>query len=134
MRARSFLIVGLLVVAPRPAHAQESADREAVRRAALDYIEAFYEGDAAKIRRSIRPEVTKFGFYRGGSGATWESEPMSFDEMIAYAERVKSSGRGPRAGAPKEVMILDVQDQTAAAKVVAWWGTDYLHLAKYDGR
>jgi hypothetical protein len=60
---------------------------------------------------------------------------MSFEQMIAYAERVKSSGRGgPPAGAPKEVNLLDVQDQTAAAKVVAWWGTDYLHLAKYEGR
>ena len=36
--------------------------------------------------------------------------------------------------APKEVVLLEVLDQTAAAKVIAWWGTDYLHLAKYEGQ
>jgi Putative lumazine-binding len=134
MRPWRVLLVGLLLGVPRSGHAQAPSEREAVRRAALDYIEGFYEGDAAKIRRSIRPEVAKFGFYHSGSAAAWESEPMSFDEMIAYAERVKSSGRGAPPDAPKEVVILDVQDQTAAAKVIAWWGTDYLQLAKYDGR
>ena len=34
----------------------------------------------------------------------------------------------------KQVAVLDVLDQTASAKVVAMWGIDYMHLAKYDGR
>jgi hypothetical protein len=32
------------------------------------------------------------------------------------------------------VEIYDVQDQTASAKLTAWWGTDYLLLARIDGR
>ena len=38
------------------------------------------------------------------------------------------------ATAPKKVEIFDILDQTASAKLTAWWGTDYLLLAKYDGR
>ncbi len=34
----------------------------------------------------------------------------------------------------KNVEVLDYQDQTAAAKVTAWWGTDYVLLGKYNGR
>jgi hypothetical protein len=132
------LLLGLCLagtLAPRPAAAQAAADTEGVRRAALDYIEGFYEGDAAKLRRSVRPEAAKFGFYKSGQSTTYASEPMSFDEMIAYAERVKATGRGgPPPNAPKDVRVLDVQDQTAAAKVTAWWGTDYLQLARYDGK
>ena len=125
----------LILLLPPTAAAQSASDREGVRRAGLDYIEGFYEGDAAKLRRSIRPEVTKFGFFRESGAAQYSSEPMSFQQMIAYAERVKSTGQGgPPANAPREVILLDVQDQTAAAKIVAWWGTDYIHLAKYDGR
>lgn len=30
--------------------------------------------------------------------------------------------------------MYDVQDQTASAKLTAWWGTDYLLLAKEKGR
>ena len=113
--------------------AQHSPDEQGVRRAALDYLEGFYEGDASKLRRSIRPEVVKYGFWKEGAVA-YEGEPLTFDEMLAYAERVKQSGRTQPATAPKEVILLDVQDQTAAVKVTAWWGTDYLQLAKYDGR
>lgn len=124
-----------LAALPMPAFGQTNGDREGVRRASLDYIEGFYEGDAAKLRRSIRPDVTKFGFYKEGGSTQYASEPMSFEQMIAFADRVRTTGRGgPPANAPKEVILLDVQDQTAAAKIIAWWGTDYLHLAKYEGR
>ena len=30
--------------------------------------------------------------------------------------------------------MFDVQDQTASAKLTAYWGTDYFLLAKYDGQ
>lgn len=134
-RTRVLTLAFLALLLPVRADAQNGADRDGVRRAALDYIEGFYEGDASKLRRSIRPEVTKFGFFQEGGTAAYGSEPMSFDQMLEFAERVRTTGRGgPPANAPKEVILLDVQDQTAAAKIVAWWGTDYLHLAKYEGR
>jgi len=34
----------------------------------------------------------------------------------------------------KEIIIYDVQDHTASAKLIAVWGTNYMHLAKYNGR
>ena len=58
---------------------------------------------------------------------------MTFDQMIAFADGVKASGRSRPASDPKEVAILDILDQTATVKVTAYWGTDYLQLAKYDG-
>ena len=33
----------------------------------------------------------------------------------------------------KEVLVLDVLDQTATAKITAQWGIDYMQLAKFDG-
>lgn len=109
-------------------------ERAAVERAALDYLEGFYEGDAAKLRRGISPDVVKYGYFVPRDAATYTGEPMSFQEMLDYAERVKSTGRTAPADAPKEVEILDLLDQTAAVKVTAFWGSDYLQLAKVDGR
>lgn len=42
-----------------PAVAQQAStpDRDGVRRAALDYLEGFYEGDSTKIVRSVRPDA-----------------------------------------------------------------------------
>jgi hypothetical protein len=111
----------------------QATEREAVRRAALDYLEGFYEGDSSKLARSVRPDVRKAGFYRQGS-APYAAEEMPFKDMIDYANNFKKAGRTTPATAPREVIVHEVNDQTATAKVVAWWGIDYLQLAKYDGK
>jgi hypothetical protein len=129
----------LAVAAPSVLTAQHHADPQAhaeaaaVTRAALDYLEGFYEGDADKIRRGVHPEVTKYGFHRESAAEPYGGDDMSFDDMLAFANRVRESGRTRSADTVKEVILLDILDQTAAVKVVAYWGTDYLQLAKYEG-
>jgi Putative lumazine-binding len=132
-----YAMLGALVlgaVLARPAVAQQAADREGVRRAALDYLEGFYEGDSAKIVRSVRPDVRKVGYYTERGSSTYLSEGMSYAEMITYTNNFRKGGRKTPATAPREVIVGEVNDQTATAKVVAWWGIDYLQLAKYDGK
>jgi hypothetical protein len=114
--------------------AQSAADSAGVRAAVLDYVEGFYQGDSARLVRSIRPDVVKYGFFIPRNDSVYAGEPMSFAEMNAFANNVKRSGRPAPADAPKEIEVLDVADQTAAAKLTAWWGIDYLQLAKYGGR
>jgi hypothetical protein len=108
-------------------------EREEVRRAALDYLEGFYEGDTAKLVRAFRTEMFKYGFHRDSTGR-YEGSRMTFDEAMAYAKRVRASNRPVNPNWPKQVEIYEVLDQTASAKVTAWWGTDYLLLGKYNGR
>lgn len=47
---------------------------QAVGRAALDYLEGFYEGDSTKLIRSVSTEVLKFGFARADDGS-WQPGP-----------------------------------------------------------
>src|SRR5687767_3258636 len=108
------------------AQTSASNDSAAVRRAALDYIEGFYEGDTAKLVRSIRPEVFKYGFYQPRDSTKYVGEQMPWAEFLSYANRVKARNRPTPASAPRDVAIFEVQNQTASAKVTAWWGTDYL--------
>jgi hypothetical protein len=131
---QKFLILAAALAAPATLAAQASADSAAVHAAVLDYVEGFYQGDSTRLVRSIRPEVMKYGFFVPRDSTRYQGEPMSFAEMNAYANNVKRNNRPAPATAPKEIELLDVQDQTAAAKLTAWWGTDYLLLAKYDGR
>jgi hypothetical protein len=111
-----------------------SPDAYGVTRAARDYLEGFYEGDSTKIVRSISPTVVKYGYYVPKGDSTYHGEAMTFAEMLDYVRKVKARGRPVPATAPREVSLFEVLDQTATAKVVAWWGTDYLHFAKIDGR
>ena len=123
--------IGLLAISA-VSLAQTPDDRAAIERAALNYLEGFYEGSTEKIRQSVHPDAHKFGFYI--EDGKYKRAPMSFDEMLGYAEEVKASGDYPDKDAPKSVELLDVLDQTAVAKVYAWWGSDYMTLAKYDGK
>jgi hypothetical protein len=130
------LTIALLVLGTRSysASAQTPQDREDVKRTVLDYVEGFYEGDTAKIIRAFRPDVFKYGFDYDAKEHRYVGELMKYDEIIAYARRFKERGRSTRADAPKVVELFDVQDQTASAKLTAWWGIDYVLLAKFDGR
>ena len=124
-------LFGLALMVPAFAVAQSAADRAGAERAAMDYLEGFYEGSTEKLSRSVHPDVLKFGFYM--EDGEYHRTPMTFDEMLQFVTRVKERGNHPDASAPKRVEILDVLDQTAVAKVYAWWGSDYLNMAKYDG-
>jgi Putative lumazine-binding len=139
-RLLSIVLLGLSIPAVRPLRAQGGsaavtpAEREAVRRAVLDYVEGFYEGDSVKLARSVRPEIFKYGFWKARDSTRYAGEQMKFPEFFDYARRVKQNNRQAPPPAPKGVELYDVQDQTASAKLTASWGTDYLLLGKYDGR
>ena len=118
----------------RSERAARKADSIAVHRAVLDYVEGFYEGDTAKMIRSIRPEVAKSGFSLPRDSTQYVLRNMAWSQFLDYARRVKASNNPAPATAPKVIKVFDVQDQTASAKLRASWGTDYLLLGKYDGR
>ena len=82
----------------------------------------------------MRPEVHKYGFSRDRSTGVYAGSAMPWPAFLEFAGNVLRRNRPAPAGAPKEVQLLDVLDQTAAVKVTAYWGTDFLLLAKYDGR
>jgi len=55
--------------------------------------------------------------------------------MIDYAEGVKKRGVSPDVEKfPKKIEVFDMQDQTASAKLTAWWGSDYLLLSRINNR
>jgi hypothetical protein len=111
--------------------AQENLNETLVKQAVLDYIEALYEVDSSKIIQSVRPDLAKRGFQRNESGYT--EHPLTYEELVELAKTFNKDGKIPD-DAPKEVTIFEILDQTASAKAEAWWGIDFLHLAKYDGK
>lgn len=113
---------------------QAQDDKEKVAGAVADYVDAFYFGDTTKILRSISPHVVKYGYYRQRNDSTYNGEPMSFREMLDYAISVKKRNSPNADKLPKKIEVLDFQNMTASAKLTAWWGTDYILLAKQNGR
>lgn len=106
--------------------------RAEVERVAFDYIDGFYQGDTAKLVRAFRPDMYKYGFSRDTTGK-YTGMQMTYAAAIAYAKRVKARNTPVNPNWPRKVEIFEVSDQTASAKITAWWGIDYILLAKYDG-
>jgi hypothetical protein len=115
------------------AAAQNDAERAAVKQAAMNYIESVYNVDPSLVERGVHPDLVKRGFFIKRGETTYSPHTMTFAQLTELAKTYNAKGTIPK-DAPKEVVVFDVADQTASAKVTAIWGIDYLHLAKYDGK
>jgi putative lumazine-binding protein len=115
-------------------HDQTDADRDAVRQAALDYVEGVYNVDPSRIERSVHPNLAKLGFSRPPDEDAYRpAATTTFERLVEIAKNYNKEGKLSQ-DAPKEVTVLDVLDQIATVKLVAVWGVDYMHLAKLDGK
>ena len=116
------------------ARSQANAEKEAVGAAAMDYLVALYEAKPELIARSVHTDLAKRGYFRKKGETTFSNAPMSYQQLYDLAGTWNKDGKRPVATAPKEVVVYEVLNQTASAKVTALWGIDYMHLAKYDGK
>jgi len=129
---RLFPVLTLLLTGTLILPAQTEADTEAVRQAILHYVDALYEADTAQVYAGVHPALAKRGFWRPEDSPEYKGmSPMSFEQLVALSGKWNAKGWLP-VDAPKEIVIFEVQDQTATAKLTAEWGTDYFHLAKFD--
>ena len=117
-------------------HAQTRAsdEKEAVAAAAMDYLVALYEAKPELIARSVHPDLAKRGYFRKKGETAFSNATMSYQQLYDLAGTWNKDGKRPVATAPKDVVVFEVLNQTASAKVTALWGIDYMHLAKYDGK
>ena len=125
-------IVALIALGPVRSVAQTPADSAAIRQAALDYIEGYYEGDAARMERALHPELAKRILRTDPQGRSFVSN-MGATQLVAGTR--DGGGRDvPAAERRTDVTILDIFRNAASARIDAGAWIDYLHLAKADGR
>ena len=126
------LAASLLFVAPRALHAQTASDSAAIRAAALDYIEGWYEGSGERMERALHPELAKRIVNTNPNGRN------SLGQQSAMTLVMSTRGGGgkntPADQQRKDVRILDVFGNTASVRVDASTWIDYLHVAKWNGR
>lgn len=128
---RLAVILSLLAAAAGPAGAQTTADTVAIRRAALDYIEGWYEADAGRMERAVHSELVKRILGKDPeTGRTWLSSQGA-------SQLVAATARGGGSDTPEEerrtdVRILDIFRNAASVRVDAHAWIDYVHLARTE--
>ncbi len=109
--------------------------KEQIEKASLDYIEGFYEGDTVKLIRSLKHSLYKYGYWKNKTTSNYDPDgQMTFTQALDYAKKVMEKKSFAKPDAPKKIEVLDIMNTIAAAKVTAWWGVDYILLAKQDGK
>lgn len=120
------------LLAPTTFAQSPGGDREAVTAAALDYIEGYFSGDAARMERALHPELRKIIVQAPREGMGSFIRGMGSTELV----EITRSKRGaiPREQWGIEVTVLDIHGTSACVKIVNPKFYDYLQLAKIDGQ
>src|SRR5690349_15025449 len=109
-----------------------AADSAGIRQAALDYIEGYYEGDAARMERAIHPELAKRIVRTNDQGHSQLGQMSAMS--LVQGTRAGYGKEIPVAERHEDVTIFDIYQNAASAKIYASGWVDYLHLAKWSGR
>ncbi len=119
--------------AAKPANDVPNAEAAAIRQAALDYIEGWYEGNGERMERALHPELAKRIVQTNpntGRSALGQQSALT----LVQNTRARATKPTPKEQQQKDVTILDVFEGAASVKIVASDWIDYLHLGKFNGR
>jgi hypothetical protein len=131
MKSCAFSLLMLLVAVS--AAAQSRADSAAIRATALDYVEGWYEGNPTRMARAVHPELVKRIVV--GDTATGKSILQNMGASALVNGTRHGYGKNTaRERQQKDVTILDIFGNAAAAKAIMAEWIDYMQLAKVDGR
>lgn len=126
------LLCGALLAATTPCLAAGPEDEAAIRATALDYLEGWYTGDAARMERALHPDLAKRIVRVDPEGHRDRVDSMSALTLVQYTRK----GYGKRVPADErqaDITILDVFGNAATVKAVARDWVDYLHIGKVNG-
>ena len=128
---RTVIVFAIMIATTSALGDTEDADTRAIKGAALDYIEGWYEGNPERMARAVHPELVKRIVFTDANGSRIEN--MGATKLVA---NVKNGGgtKTPVEKQKKDVTILDRYENAASVKVIASDWVDYLHLARIDGQ
>jgi len=110
----------------------QTPDEAAIRKTALDYIEGWYSGDAARMERALHRDLAK----RIVRTNPQSGQSVVSNQTAAILIQGTKSGGGTRTPAEKQmkdVTILDQFQNAAVVKIVAADWIDYLQVGKVNG-
>jgi hypothetical protein len=122
----------LSAIALGSGHIDSASDTDAITKAALDYIEGWYEGNAERMERALHPDLAKRGVFVDKKTGKIAMRSVGAAEMVKFTKA--GAGKSPEKKEKVKLTVLDVFKNTACVKIVSPDFVDYLQLARYkDG-
>jgi hypothetical protein len=128
-------VVASVLLLANVAIAQEKSgdDDTAIKTTALNYIEGWYEGDAARMESALHPELAKRMISTDPKTGHSQFNHMGAMQLVQNTRR-GGGNKTPKDEQLKEITILDRFNNAAVVKIVASGWIDYLEVAKFNGQ
>ncbi|MBL8182958.1 MAG: nuclear transport factor 2 family protein [Blastocatellia bacterium] len=132
MKTNLLLVMLITLAVSMTGYSQTDADREGVKRAALDYAESFYEGNGEKMEAALSPDLAKriANTNAQGRSSLGQMSALTLVQII----RTGSGKNTPKDEQIKNVTILDMMTNSATVKLEMRDWVDYIHIAKMNGK
>ncbi|MFZ1702325.1 MAG: nuclear transport factor 2 family protein [Pyrinomonadaceae bacterium] len=111
---------------------QTDADRDAIKRTALNYAEGWYEGNAEKMESALSPDLAKRIAQTGPQGRSGLGQMTAM--TLVQATRGGSGKSTPKSEQQKDVTIFDITGGAATVKLEMRDWIDYMHIGKMNGK
>lgn len=106
-------------------------DEVAIRTAAMDYAEGWFDGDAERMARCLHPNLVKRAIkVDPNTGETFFNH-LTKDDMVQYTREGGGTGV-PRDKLYYKVDVVEVYEEVAIVRVETYPYIDYLQLLKTD--
>lgn len=108
-----------------------AAEKAAIEKVAMDYIEGWYEGNAERMERAVHPELVRRAMIPDAEGKEY-FQNLTKSDIIRAAEAGGGS-KLPVAERRIDIKVLDVHKTIATVRVDSGSFIDFLHLGKTGG-
>lgn len=123
------LLASLLVVY---AIANTDEDRKAVERAARDYIEGWYEGNAERMEGCLHPDLQKREIRTVPQTGRSQFGLHSASTLIE-GTRIGHGRQIPVEERNIQITVFEIFKNIATVKATSKLSTEYLHIVRYNG-
>ena len=129
---KSLLLIGVIWASAFVATGQVDADRDVIKRTALNYAEGWYEGNAEKMESALHPDLAKRIVRTNEKGQSGLGQMSAMS--LVQGTRAGSGKQTPAAEQQKDVTILDITGGAATVKLEMRDWVDYMHIGKFNGK
>ena len=125
----SFMVV-VSGLAAQEAKADLEKEKTAIKQAALDYMEGWYEGNVERMTKALHPELVKRAPLPLPTGRL-NLQFASASNMVEYTRAGFGKAKAQNKG-NVEITIFNVSRNIASAMAISGEYIDYIHLVKID--
>jgi hypothetical protein len=131
---KQILFMVMIAVFFQSLFCQSAKDSAAVRAAALDYVEGWYDGNAERMEKAVHPKLAK-------RIIGWSKDHTKNENVLGEmngTQLVDGTRKGFGKGIPKEeqiknITILSMYNNTASVKAEMKDWIDFMHIGRWNG-